>query len=212
LISELTTRNLRFGIELTPFSHFLNLTPPYPANPGREINFKTVRAGTSKGRIVQENDVTTVLADQPPVGQDGHWTELVVENAIGTTNFFWRHFRATRRKLNRRVVGLFGVIGTNMGCKLLVALRLEVAHHFVERRAGRRSRGFEPPATFGTTKTPKMIPLNPNQLSAHGEHILQAPIWMVCRASYGEGRLGNASFLGTWCSDVKWNRFGVGHF
>jgi hypothetical protein len=52
--------------------------------------------------------------------------------------------------------------------KLFVALQLEVAHHFIERRAGGRTSGFEPPATFGATKTPKTLSLNPYQLSAHG--------------------------------------------
>jgi hypothetical protein len=54
-----------------------------------------------------------------------------------------------------------------MGCKLLVALQLEVAHHFIERFAGGRTRGFEPPATFGATKTLKTLFLNPYQLPAH---------------------------------------------
>ena len=61
--------------------------------------------------------------------------------------------------------------------KLLVALQLEVAHHFIERCAGRRSRGLEPPATFGATKTPKPRLLNPYQLSAHGL-MLQRPTFV----------------------------------
>jgi len=60
------------------------------------------------------------------------------------------------------------VIGANMQCKLSIALQLEVAHHFVEGCAGERARRFEQPATFGTTKTPKMRLLNPHQLPAHG--------------------------------------------
>jgi hypothetical protein len=79
-----------------------------------------------------------------------------------------RKLGATRRKLKRRVVGLLGVIGANMGCKLFVALRLEVAHHFIEGTAGWRSRSFKPPATFGTTETPKTLLLNPHQLPPHG--------------------------------------------
>src|ERR1017187_4308849 len=55
-----------------------------------------------------------------------------------------------------------------MGCKLFVALQLEVAHHFVERLAGGRTSGFEPPATFRATKTPKTHFINPYQLPAHG--------------------------------------------
>src|SRR5260370_19520266 len=55
-----------------------------------------------------------------------------------------------------------------MQFKPSVRLHLEVAHHFIERCAGERSRRFEPPATFGATKTPKTRLLNPHQLSAHG--------------------------------------------
>jgi hypothetical protein len=53
------------------------------------------------------------------------------------------------------------VIGANMQCKRFVALQLEVAHHFIERCAGGPTGGFEPPATFGTTKTPKTLLVNP---------------------------------------------------
>lgn len=59
------------------------------------------------------------------------------------------------------------VIGANMQCKFSVALQLEVAHHFVERCAGERAGRFEPPATFGATKTLKTLLLNPYQFSAH---------------------------------------------
>jgi hypothetical protein len=61
----------------------------------------------------------------------------------------------------------FWVIGANMRRKLFVALQLEVAHHFIERWADDRARSFEPPATLGATKTPKMLLLNPYQLPAH---------------------------------------------
>jgi hypothetical protein len=62
-----------------------------------------------------------------------------------------------------------------MGCKLFVALQLEVAHQFIERFAGGRTRGFEPPATFGATKTLKTLLLNPYQLPAHGHLCRCAP-------------------------------------
>ena len=62
----------------------------------------------------------------------------------------------------------FGLSGANMGRKHFVALQFEVAHHFIEGRAGGRTRGGEPPATFGATKPSKTFLLNPNQLSAHG--------------------------------------------
>jgi hypothetical protein len=60
------------------------------------------------------------------------------------------------------------VIGATMQCKLFVALQLEVAHHFIERCAGGRSRRSAPPATFGATKTPKTLLFNPHQFPAHG--------------------------------------------
>ena len=69
----------------------------------------------------------------------------------------------------------FGVIGANMQSKLFVSLQLEVAHHFVERLAGGRIRGFEPPATFRATKTPKPRLINPYQLPAHGRLCRGAP-------------------------------------
>jgi hypothetical protein len=84
------------------------------------------------------------------------------------------------RRPARYVLGLvlpnpFGVIGADMGCKLFVALQLEVAHHFIERCAGGCTRRFEPPATCGTTKTPKTLLLNPHQLPAHGRLCRCAP-------------------------------------
>jgi len=70
-----------------------------------------------------------------------------------------------------------------MECKLLVALQLEVADHFIERISGGRARRSESPATFGATKTPKTLPVDPYQLPAHGR---------LCRcvpASAFEGKL-----------------------
>jgi hypothetical protein len=61
-----------------------------------------------------------------------------------------------------------GVISANMGGKLVVALQLEVVHHFIERDAGWPAGGFEPPATFGTTKTLKTLLFNPHQFPSHG--------------------------------------------
>jgi hypothetical protein len=60
------------------------------------------------------------------------------------------------------------VIGANMQGKLFVALQLKVPHHFIEGCAGERTRRLEPPPTFGATKTPKTLLLNPYQLPAHG--------------------------------------------
>jgi len=64
-----------------------------------------------------------------------------------------------------------------MQCKLCVALQLKVSHHFIERFAGERTRRLEPPATFGATKTPKTLLLNPYQLPAHGRLCRCAPSW-----------------------------------
>jgi hypothetical protein len=52
--------------------------------------------------------------------------------------------------------------------------------------------------------------LNPDQPPAHGPQILQAPIWMVCRASYGLGWFGER-LIGAGVFDVKWNRSAIGH-
>jgi hypothetical protein len=70
------------------------------------------------------------------------------------------------RELSWILVG--GGLGANVGLKLFVALQLEVADHFIERFAFRGAGGFEAPFTFGATKTPKTLPLNPYQLPAHG--------------------------------------------
>lgn len=74
-------------------------------------------------------------------------------------------------------VSIFGfrVIGADVQPKLFVALRLELAQHFIERCAGGRPRWFEAPATFRTTKTSKTLLLNPYQLAAHGQLCLGAP-------------------------------------
>jgi hypothetical protein len=61
-----------------------------------------------------------------------------------------------------------GVMVANVGCKLLVALQLESAHHFIEGCAGGRTGRREPPPTFGATKTAKKLMLNPDQLPTHG--------------------------------------------
>jgi hypothetical protein len=55
-----------------------------------------------------------------------------------------------------------------MQCKFLVALKLEVTHHFIERRAAGRTGGLKPPATFGATKAPKTFLINPYKVPAHG--------------------------------------------
>jgi hypothetical protein len=76
------------------------------------------------------------------------------------------------RKLSWVLAG--SVIGANMGFKVFVTLQLEVAHHFIERLAFRRTGRFEPPSTIGATKAPKTLQLNPYQLPAHG-YLFAAP-------------------------------------
>jgi hypothetical protein len=94
----------------------------------------------------------------------------------------------------------FGVIGANMGCKLFVALQLEVAHHFIERCADGPTGRFEAPATLGATKTPKTLLLNPHQLPAHGRLCRCAPtsnrllsrdeaFWFAINGSFRSGVL-----------------------
>jgi hypothetical protein len=62
-----------------------------------------------------------------------------------------------------------------MQCKLLVALQLEVVHHFIERCAGGRTSRVEPPATFRATKTAKTLLFNPHQFPAHDRLCRCAP-------------------------------------
>jgi hypothetical protein len=91
-----------------------------------------------------------------------------------------------------------------MGCKLFVALQLEVAHHFIERCALGRTRGFEPPGTLGTTKTPKTRLLKPYHLPAHGRLCRCAPtstrllprdetFWFAINGSFRSGVLPDCS-------------------
>jgi len=43
-----------------------------------------------------ENNVATVLADQPPIGKDGHRRKLVIDNAVWTTSLFRLRHRTTQ--------------------------------------------------------------------------------------------------------------------
>jgi hypothetical protein len=67
------------------------------------------------------------------------------------------------------------VIGANMGCKLFVALQLEVPHHFIEGFTRGRSRRIKPPGAFRATKTEKTLLINPYQPPAHGRLCRGAP-------------------------------------
>jgi len=73
------------------------------------------------------------------------------------------------------------MIGANVQAERFVALQLEGAHHFIERRACGRTRGFEQPSTFGATKAPKTRLLNPYQFLVHGRLLVSAenrhPVW-----------------------------------
>ena len=87
------------------------------------------------------------------------------------------------------------VVGANMRRKFVVALQLKVAHHFIERRAGGTTGGFEPPVTFGATKTPKTLSLNPYKLPSHGRLCRCAPMWSdACSGSRLPSREETFSF------------------
>jgi hypothetical protein len=54
-----------------------------------------------------------------------------------------------------------------MRCKLFVALRLEVPHHFIKGIASGRAGSVEHPGAFGATKTPKAFPFDPYKPAEH---------------------------------------------
>ena len=56
-------------------------------NPGRKSNLDTFRARTSEGRVIWEDNVAALLANQPPIRKDLHRKESVSADAVGTTNF-----------------------------------------------------------------------------------------------------------------------------
>jgi hypothetical protein len=58
-----------------------------------------------------------------------------------------------------------GVLGANMGGKIIVALRLEVPQHFIKRFAGWRIRSVEHPGAFGATPTMETAFVDPNELA-----------------------------------------------
>jgi len=59
------------------------------------------------------------------------------------------------------------MIGANMGGKLLVALKLKVLHHFIERLTRGRSGRFKPPGAFRASKTAKAVFFEPYKLAWH---------------------------------------------
>jgi len=94
-----------------------------------------------------------------------------------------------------------------MKCKLSVALQLEVAHHFIERRAGERARRFEPPPTFGATKTSKTLLLNPYQFAAHRWQCRCAqPRLTACMGSDCRQGTEHSPFLTAYCVIAVENR------
>ena len=60
-----------------------------------------------------------------------------------------------------------GMVGANMGGELIVALQLEVPHHFVKGFADGRAGGLEHPGTFGATKTSKTHSVDPYNSAGH---------------------------------------------
>src|ERR1700730_9962380 len=59
-----------------------------------------------------------------------------------------------------------GVLGANMGGKLVVALGLEVLQHFAKRFASWRIRSVEHPIAFGATPTIKTSFFDPYELAS----------------------------------------------
>jgi hypothetical protein len=54
-----------------------------------------------------------------------------------------------------------------MGCKLFVALQLEVPHNFIESFTRGRSRRIKPPGAFRASKTVKTPFFDPYNLAGH---------------------------------------------
>ena len=63
-----------------------------------------------------------------------------------------------------------GVLGANMGGKVVVALLLEVSQHFVKRLTSWRIRSVEHPSAFRATPTMKAASFDPYEL-ASGSHL-----------------------------------------
>lgn len=70
----------------------LRRTRPQAAHPGRQINFQAFRVRASKGPVIGKHYMATLLADQSSIGQNRRGMELVIDNAIGTTRFFFFHY------------------------------------------------------------------------------------------------------------------------
>ena len=87
----------------------------------------------------------------------------------------WRYY-ANNSRAGPLLLAL-GVVSANMGCKLFVALQLEVEHHFIESSAGGRVRRFESPAAFGATE---ILLVNPHQCPAHGHALLLSGCNTLC--------------------------------
>jgi hypothetical protein len=54
-----------------------------------------------------------------------------------------------------------------MGCKLFVALQLEVPHHFIEGFTRGRCRRMKPPGAFRASKTAKTVFFDPYKRAWH---------------------------------------------
>jgi hypothetical protein len=64
------------------------------------------------------------------------------------------------------------VIRTDMGCKRLVALQLEIAHHLIESFSIWRTRRLKPPSALRATKTVEATFFNPYNRAGHVDHFL----------------------------------------
>ena len=165
---------LCMGIATPSHAQAIQPVPPTP------IDVKKVELGGTPwnpqwDQIIEKALPPEMLSSQVPRGVRRFCPRFY---EMGTTDkrTFWAYFfqalAGAEAGLNPPLLpNLFRVIRANMGCKLLVPLQLEVAPHFIERCAGGGSRRFEPPVTFGATKTPKMLFLNPYQLSAQSASV-----------------------------------------
>ena len=79
-----------------------------------------------------------------------------------------------------------GVFGANMGCKLFVALRLEVPHHFIKGIADGRAGGLEDPGACGATETLETAFFDPYELAyrRHYSRKTKFRVLMFCTIFY----------------------------
>jgi hypothetical protein len=70
------------------------------------------------------------------------------------------------------------MLGANMGSKLVVALQLEVLHHFIKGIARGRAGGLEDPGACGATETSKTTFLDPYELAYRHHYSWKTKSWV----------------------------------